>query len=296
METPLIIKDHLDSLDLSVLTVQRTVAGPWWNFERVLSPFSRLWLILDGRATVKHHGQTFELRRGCMHLVPAFTPHDCRCARRLDHFHLHFLSRVPTGLDLFALLDCAWQVSLPPAFPKLVRRLETIYPHRRLPCFDPAREEYPHLPASLEQRESDTLPAEWLEAQGILRLLLAPFLTSARLHEASAHAHVTQRFLVVQEFIHAHMHTAITLADLARVVGLHPTYFSDRFLKLVGLRPLEYLMRRRLERAQHLLLASTAPVKKIAGAVGLSDPAYFTRAFTKHCGHSPTDYRAAHGI
>jgi len=111
-----------------------------------------------------------------------------------------------------------------------------------------------------------------------------------------AHARVTQRFLAVQEFIHAHMHTAITLADLARVAELHPTYFSDRFLKLVGLRPLAYLMRRRLERAQHLLLASPAPVKKIAGAGGLSDPAYFTRAFTKHCGHSPTDYRAAHGI
>jgi len=76
----------------------------------------------------------------------------------------------------------------------------------------------------------------------------------------------------VQEFIHEHMHTAITLTDLARVAELHPTYFSDRFLKLVGLRPLEYLMRRRMERAQHLLLASTAPVKKVAGEVGLSDP------------------------
>ena len=296
MEKQFVIKDHLGSLDLRVLTVQRTVAGSWWNFERVLSPFSRLWLILDGRATVIHHGHTFELRRGCLHLVPAFTPHDCLCSRRFDHFHLHFLSRVPTGIDLFALLDCEWQVPLPPAFPKLLRRLETIYPTRRLPCFDPAREEYPHLPASLEQRESDTSPAEWLEAQGILRLLLAPFLTSARLHEESAHAHVTQRFLAVQEFIHEHMNTAITLADLAHVAGLHPTYFSDRFLKLVGMRPLEYLMRRRMERAQYLLLASTAPVKKIAGEVGLSDPAYFTRAFRKHCGHSPSDYRAAHGI
>jgi len=181
------------SLDLRVLTVQRTVAGSWWNFERVLSPFCRLWLILDGRATVQTPRAHFELRRGCLHLVPAFTLHDCRCSRRFDHFHLHFLSRVPTGLICFRLLDCEWQVSLPPVFPKLLRRLEAIYPNRRLPCFDPARTEYPRLPAALEQMERDTLPAEWLEAQGILRLLLAPFLTSARLHEASAHAHVTQR-------------------------------------------------------------------------------------------------------
>ena len=129
-----------------------------------------------------------------------------------------------------------------------------------------------------------------------MRLLLSPFLTSARLDEASAHVRVPQRFIAVQEFIHAHLHTAIILADLARVVGLHPTYFSDRFLKLVGVRPLAYLMRCRLEWAQLLLLASAAPIRDIAGAVGLRDPAYFTRAFTKHCGHSPSAYRAAHGL
>jgi hypothetical protein len=66
------IKDLLGSLDLKILTVQRTVAGSWWNFERVVSPFSRVWLILDGRATVKHHDRVFELRRGCLHLVPEF--------------------------------------------------------------------------------------------------------------------------------------------------------------------------------------------------------------------------------
>lgn len=293
---PILSQEILTSLELNVVTVQRTVAGRWWNFERVVSPFSRLWLILDGRATVKHHGRSFELRRGALHLVPAFTPHDCRCLRRFDHFHLHFLSRVPTGIDLFSLLDCDWQISLPPSFPKLLRRLETIYPDRRLPCFDPARDEYPRLPTSLVQMENDTPPAAWLEAQGILRLLLSPFLASARLHEEGAHAQVTRRFLEVQQFIHQHMADPVTLTDLARVAGLHPTYFSDRFLRLVGMRPLEYLMRRRMERAQYLLLASRAPVKKIACAVGLRDPAYFTRAFAKYCSQSPSAYRAVHGL
>lgn len=291
-----VIKDLLDSLDLRVLTVQRTVAGTWWKFERVVSPFSRLWLILDGHATVKHHGGNFELRRGCLHLVPAFTPHDCQCLRRFDHFHLHFLSQIPTGIDLFSLLDCDWQVPLPSDFPKLLRRLEVIYPDRQLPCFDPARAEYPRLPAFPEQMGKNTPPAEWLEAQGILRLLLAPFLTSARLHEEGAHAQVTRRFLAVQEFIQQHMVNPITLADLARVAGLHPTYFSDRFLQLVGMRPLEYLMRRRMERAQYLLLASSAPVKKISYEIGLRDPAYFTRIFTKYSSCSPSAYRAAHGL
>jgi len=288
-----IIIDLLGALDLRVLTVQRTVAGRWWNFERVVSPFSRLWLIMDGHATVTHHGRAFELRGGCLHLVPAFTPHDCRCLRRFDVFHLHFLSRVPTGIDLFSLVDCDWQVSLPPNFPRLLRRLEAIYPQRRLPCFDPARAEYPRLPDMLEQMENDLSPAEWMESQALLRLLLAPFLTSVRLHEG-LHAQVTQRFLAVQEFIQKHMVEFITLADLARVTGLNPTYFSDRFQQLVGVRPLEYLMRRRLERAQYLLLASKASVKEIGYEVGLPQPAYFARVFARYCHTTPSAYRASH--
>jgi AraC-like DNA-binding protein len=194
---------------------------------------------------------------------------------------------------LFSLLDYDWQVSFPADFPKLLERLEAIYPGRKLPCFDPASEEYQRLPASLEQKEGDTSPAEWFEAQALLRLLLTPFLTMARLHEGM-HPQVTQRFMVVQEFIHRHMGEPITLVDLARVVGLHPTYFSDQFQRTAGVRPLEYLMRRRMERAQYLLLTSKASIKEIAFEIGLRDPAYFTRVFLKYCHVTPTAYRIAH--
>jgi AraC-like DNA-binding protein len=289
------IKDLLRSLDLRILTVQRTVAGRWWNYERVVSPFARLWLGREGSAAVRHHGQVFKLKRGMIHLVPAFTPHDCVCPRQFDHFHLHFISRVPAGIDLFSLLDCDWQVPHPPGFPKLLERLEKIYPDRKLPCFDPAQETYRRLPATLDQREEPTTPAEWLEAQALLRLLLTPFLASARWHEGM-HAQVAQRFIAVQEHIHRHMDRPIMLADLARVAGLHPTYFSDQFQRIVGVRPLEYLMRRRMERAQYLLLASRASIKEIAMEIGLRDPAYFTRVFLKYCQTSPSAYRSAHNI
>lgn len=287
------VKELLRTLDLKVLTVQRTAAGRWWNFQRVVSPFSRLWLIVDGRAEVKHHGRIYELRRGSFHMVPAFTPHDCSCSRGFDHFHLHFLSRAPTGIDLFSLIDCDWHVSLPPTFPKLAQRLEGIYPDRKLPCFDPALEAYRRLPASLEQIEQETSTADWWESQSILRLLLTPFLATARLHEG-IHVRVTQRFLAVDEFIHQHMAETIELADLARIAGLHPTYFSDRFEQTVGVRPLNYLMRRRMERAQYLLLTSPASIKEISFATGFRDAAYFTRVFTGHCRLSPSAYRLAH--
>ena len=40
--------------------------------------------------------------------------------------------------------------------------------------------------------------------------------------------------------------------------------------------------------------AARAEARRLFDQVGIPDAAYFARAFTRHCGHSPTDYRALH--
>jgi AraC-like DNA-binding protein len=282
----------LAGLDLRVLAIQRTEAGRWWNFQHVISPFSRLWLILGGRAVVRHHGRRFVLEPGQLHLVPPFTEHDCSCSRRLDHYHLHFVARLPTGIDLLSILEHDFQMPAPPDTLGYFKRLESLHPDLKLPCFDPAREEYRSFPAAAGKGRHEIPAADWFEGNGLLTLLLAPILRNAKSHEG-VHARATRQFLAVQEFIHEHIREPILLGNLAGAAGLHPTYFSDRFKKLVGVRPLEYLMRYRLERAQFLLLTSRAPVKRVAYEVGFPDPAYFTRAFTRFWRVSPAQYRAA---
>lgn len=284
----------LGSLDLKILTVQRTEAGRWWNYRNVISPFSRFWLILKGQATVTHGGVFYQLVPGSIHLVPAFTRHDCSCSETFDHYHMHFSARLPTGIDLFSMLECACQLKASRQALSLCQRLDAIYPSRKLPCFDPSREEYKRLSARLESAAHEETPSEWLESQGIMRLLLAPFLDSARFRDG-VHARASHRFLAVQEFIQEHMGETISLADMARVAGLNPTYFSDVFDETVGMRPTDYLIQRRMERAQYLLLTSRDSVKQIAFQVGIPDAAYFTRLFTRLFGISPTAYRRTQG-
>lgn len=285
----------LAGLDLRVLAIQRSNVGSWWDYHHVISPFSRLWLVLGGRGVVRQQGKQYPLKPGCLHLVPAFTLHECSCSGHLDHYHLHFVARMPTGIDLWSLLDCEVQMPAGSQTARQFQRLERLLPERKLPCYDPAREEYRRFSLMAEQKSGEMAPADWLEARGLLSLLMAPYLRSARRHEGM-HARVARQFLPVQHYIHERMHDHILLGDLAKVVGLHPTYFSDRFNELVGLRPLEYLMRRRMERAQYLLLTTRDSVKQVAVEVGIPDAAYFTRAFTKVCGSAPTAFRAAHGV
>ncbi|MGD1031436.1 MAG: AraC family transcriptional regulator [Opitutaceae bacterium] len=285
----------LNSLDMAVLTVGRSRVSRYWNYRNVISPFSRYWLVMGGRAIVRHHGRTFTLKPGQLHLVPAFASHDCSCSNFLDHYHLHFSARLPTGIDLFSMLDCDYQIKAPAGALALFRRLESIYPDRRLPCSDPSREEYKRVHGFTEFVKYQSNPLDGFESTGVLTVLISEFLRFSRTHEG-AHARVTRQFMKIQELIHANMHRRILLGELARTAGLNPTYFSDRFARIIGLRPLAYVMRRRIERAQFLLLTSRAPVKEVANAVGIPDPAYFSRVFARICKVSPSDYRLAHSV
>jgi two-component system response regulator YesN len=83
----------------------------------------------------------------------------------------------------------------------------------------------------------------------------------------------------------------ISLVDMAEVVHLNPTYFSNLFADFMGERPVEYLNRKRIERAQLLLLSTNLPLKEIAAGTGFSEANYFSRVFSKHIGMPPQKYR-----
>ena len=96
---------------------------------------------------------------------------------------------------------------------------------------------------------------------------------------------------IVTTYIEEHLAEPITLATLARLVGLSPYYFCRAFKQSLGLPPHRYHNRRRIEHAK-LLLAKPAPsVTDIGLTVGYSETSSFTAAFHKTTGITPTAYR-----
>ena len=120
--------------------------------------------------------------------------------------------------------------------------------------------------------------------------MLAPFLATFKQSHTAPGSH---RFKPLFKYIEEHLTEDLSLADLAKVANLHPTYFSDLFHKTVGIRPIEFLHRRKVERAQILMLAHGTSVKETAYHLGFSDPAYFSRLFRKYTGMSPSEYVSA---
>lgn len=82
-----------------------------------------------------------------------------------------------------------------------------------------------------------------------------------------------------------------SLKALASLVQWHPAYLSRRFKATVGMSPIEYLNRIRVEKACYLLTATQLSISEIAVRTGFNEIPYFNRRFKKTLGNTPTDYR-----
>jgi AraC family transcriptional regulator len=96
------------------------------------------------------------------------------------------------------------------------------------------------------------------------------------------------------DFIEEHLAEPITLAEIAAYAGLSRMYFAAQFRAATGLRPHEYLLRRRIERAQELLSLSCLTLVEVALSVGFQTQAHFTTVFKRFAGDTPHQWRRQH--
>jgi AraC-like DNA-binding protein len=84
-----------------------------------------------------------------------------------------------------------------------------------------------------------------------------------------------------------------TLDELGSEVGLSRSAFTERFTRLVGTPPMQYLAQWRMQLASGLLAGGSAGIAEVAHAVGYGSEAAFSRAFKKLVGSSPAAWRDA---
>jgi len=90
---------------------------------------------------------------------------------------------------------------------------------------------------------------------------------------------------------HGDVARAWTIDELAREVGLSRSALADRFVKLLGMAPIQYLAHWRMQVASQELRNTSASLAQIAVAVGYDSEAAFSRAFKKAFGTAPAGWR-----
>lgn len=98
----------------------------------------------------------------------------------------------------------------------------------------------------------------------------------------------------VIEFMDANLSEPIRLPDLARAAGLSRMHFAAQFRAATGVRPHDFLVRRRIERAQEMLRDSFLPLAQVALGVGFQTQAHFTTVFREHVHETPGRWRQLH--
>ena len=98
----------------------------------------------------------------------------------------------------------------------------------------------------------------------------------------------------VEEYIDAHLDSPLGIAELAGSLKMSESHFARCFRQSTGFAPHSYVMRRRLMRAQKLLVETDRALVDIAQATGFADQSHFSRRFHELAGLPPKAFRALH--
>lgn len=96
---------------------------------------------------------------------------------------------------------------------------------------------------------------------------------------------------IVLNYIEKDFEKGITLEKAADYVHLSPHYLSKLFKKEMNVNFINYVARRKMDRAKELLENSSLPIINIAMQLSYDEPNYFSRVFKKVVGMTPSEYR-----
>ncbi len=100
--------------------------------------------------------------------------------------------------------------------------------------------------------------------------------------------------ILAREYIDSNYESGITIANAASYVFLSQGYFTRAFRDEFGISPMNYLMKKRIDKACELLENPEIKVSGIAIQAGFSSPQRFNVAFRKQMGQTPLEYRKLH--
>ena len=101
-----------------------------------------------------------------------------------------------------------------------------------------------------------------------------------------------ERLMPLLRFIQDHLADRITRNDLARVAGVSIPHLHTLCLRAFGIAPMDLVRTERMQHARQLLHWSPIPIAEVGRRCGFDDPYYFSRAFSRAEGTSPSRYRS----
>lgn len=274
-------------MNLMLLNVGRAQHNADWNWKDVSSPFIRIYYVLEGEAAIHLAEHNVRLLPRHLYFIPAYTVHSYECHGLFVHYYLHVYEGFKNEMNLQEVYELPIEVEGSEVAAQLFEHLCNRLPEARLPHSDPNSYDTSAQTSDYVQRYRDMALWEKMELRGAMLMIMSHFIRQAKPRVWTQ----DERMKRVLEYVHSHISDSINIEQLADVACITKPYFIRLFKHEFGFPPVQYINRKKVERAQLLLFTTDKAVKEVAFILGFSDQNYFIRLFRKLTGITPQEYR-----
>lgn len=262
MADKLLDKLQLKSFDMWEFRIfnadYREVGSDWYSMVEFF-PYYRLYYIYDSEgAQITLKSESIKLLPGHIYYIPAFQIVSGKC-KSLKHSFIHF---APVS-DLIHI------------FEEYGRVIDIEADKRTTDLFNIVIDNY--MNGDISSR---------FASSGALQILL-----SKVLYEKKGNLNEIENFSPVFKYVDKNIHRRLSLEELANVMNFNKTYFGNKFKKIYGISPMQYVINKKIMAACRLFTMTDATVKEVAYSLGFESEFYFSRMFKSRTTKTPKEYK-----
>lgn len=274
------------SISVQLKNIARLLFDQTENWSNINSPFSRMYLITAGEGQLMIGNETIKLEAGYLYLIPGFTTCNYQFNEGLSHIYIHFNLTTDNGINIYNLFSTFNKVAAKELDKHLFNRLLEILPAMDLPHHDP--KVYQTKLWMVKKVNYQSL-SQHLEAVGIMRQLFARFINTES--DGNLSSFLIYKIQPILAHIQNNLQSDITIEELASLASFSKDHFTRIFKSIMGVAPCEYIIRKRIEKAQFLLLTTNLTQSQIIEKTNFKSVSYLCRIFKKYTNYTPVEYR-----
>ena len=277
----------IESLNLQMLNVGFAKHNGDWNWKNVVSPFTRFFYVTEGDAKLVFSDKTVTLKPHHMYIVPPYVQHSYECQGFFSLYYLHVYERVKSESNVFELYTLPTEVKAEPIDALIFENFCKAHPEAKLPESNPQTYDNKIHFTNYVQRYNNFPLWRKMRLRGAMLLLFSRFMEGA----VSKMWTNDERMRRVLSYIHDNLYNEMNLDKLAEVACVTKHYLIRLFDRELGMSPIQYINKKKIEKSQLLLFTENMPVKEVAFLMGFRDMSYFIRLFKHFVGVTPRAYK-----
>ncbi|MBO7746916.1 AraC family transcriptional regulator [Paenibacillus sp. MWE-103] len=258
---------------------QRKVPFPAWNYHDEIE----FLLILRGEMTAYYGEEQLPLRRGDVALFGSAEPHTTLQANDAPLSYLVFQLNLRKYWDQSTMNNMMH-------FAEIIRPLSALnYIFRENRA---ARAQVASLIRGIYKEMNDPQIGCELAVSAMIKTILLALLRNDGRKRLHYHDHLLyERLRPALHHVEEHLHEKLSVETVSGLLSMSGTHFMKSFKKALGMTFTEFVVFKRIKRAEQLLLTRDISIADAAAAVGMSNLGHFYRQFNRLNDCSPKQFR-----